>query len=64
MYQCPNCAAVVTDSGKRLLGARCYLCGARLYRVQPTDPQPRDLSPVLSPFEARRRLDARAESEA
>jgi hypothetical protein len=45
------------------MGSSCWLCGSRLFRVDPS-PDPAPALPVdLSTFEARRRLDARAESE-
>lgn len=61
MYQCPNCAATVTDSGKRLLGARCYLCGAALVpaRLLPDPVQ----EPALVWVEALSRRNHAAESE-
>ena len=61
MHQCPNCAAVVTDSGKRKLGDRCYLCGAALVPARSVaDPVQ---SPALVWAEAISRRNHAAESE-
>jgi hypothetical protein len=65
VYQCPNCAACVTDSGRRLIGAYCWFCNSRLFKVEPTDPQP-DYSATWAPVVDacnRQRADVLAESE-
>mgnify|MGYP000913290601 FL=1 len=61
MLQCPNCAAIVTASGKRKLGGTCYLCGAALVpaRLLPDPVQ----SPALVWVEAIARRNHAAESE-
>ena len=65
MYQCPTCAATTTARGRELMGPDCWLCGSRLYAVEPTAPAP-DLSatwaPVLDALK-RQRADLLAESE-
>jgi DNA-directed RNA polymerase subunit RPC12/RpoP len=65
MYQCPTCAAETTDRGRSLMGPRCWLCGSRLFKLEPTAPQP-DLSPTWAPIVdaiKRQRADVLAESE-
>jgi len=66
MYQCPTCAAETTDRGRALMGAACWFCGSRLYKLEPTAPAP-DLSATWAPIVdalKRQRADVLAESEA
>jgi len=47
------------------MGSRCWFCGSRLYRIEPTDPKP-DLSATWAPIVdalKRQRADVLAESE-
>lgn len=65
MYACPTCGAVVTNSGRRLIGARCWFCRDYLQPVELVPPL--DFTPAAcwapAVLEARARANAHAESE-
>lgn len=65
MYYCPTCGAVVTNSGRRLIGACCWFCRDILVSLEaapPLDYTPaREWLPAVA--EARARANAHAESE-
>jgi hypothetical protein len=66
VYYCPTCGAVVTNSGRRLIGACCWFCRDILVHVDTApalDYQPAACwAPAVA--EARARANAHAESEA
>lgn len=65
MFSCPSCGAAVTDSGRRLIGPDCWLCGAPLIPADQA-PAPDYVSAALwipSLIESTHRANLRAESE-